>query len=224
MSTTVTPTRVTQTTVTPTKVFILIDVQGTFTGSPETFRWVRTNADTYSLGLKPSHGHSTMPHGQPQLQRGRGAIHRQLCLRRRHRQTLVQHRRHCLYNPNRQLCLRRGHQQTWVQHCRLRRYRQHPQHWRRQTHRRRMSNLITDTCTINAAIATSLPAHRRPYPQHVNAARVTSLPAHRRPYPQHEILHCCVGILIAGTLTTSVDSEYLLTRVLTHDYLFFDTF
>ena len=61
VSTTVTPT-----TVTPTKVFILIDVQGALTGSPETFWWVHTNADTYSLGLKPSHGQSTMPHGQPQ--------------------------------------------------------------------------------------------------------------------------------------------------------------
>lgn len=48
-----------------------------------------------------------------------------------------------------------------------------------------MSNLITDTCTINAARATSLPAHRRPYPRHEN----------RQPR---------VGILIAGTRTTSL--------------------
>ena len=40
-----------------TQVFTIIDVQGALTGSPVTFRWVRTNADAYSLALKPSHGH-----------------------------------------------------------------------------------------------------------------------------------------------------------------------
>ena len=50
---------------TSSQVFALIDVQGSLTGSPETFRWVRTNANTYSLALKPSHGQSKTPLGQP---------------------------------------------------------------------------------------------------------------------------------------------------------------
>ena len=58
-------------------------------------------------------------HGQPQPQRGRGVGHRRLCLRRRHRQTMVRRRRH-------------------------RRHRQHPQHWRCQPHSWRMSNLNAD--------------------------------------------------------------------------------
>ena len=48
------------------QVFTLIDMQGALTGSPVTFRWVCTNADAFSLALKPSHGQSTTPHGQPQ--------------------------------------------------------------------------------------------------------------------------------------------------------------
>ena len=65
-----------------------IDVQGALTGSPVTFRWVRTNADAQAerirslssptspalanlghtlLALKPSHWQSTTPHGEPHL-------------------------------------------------------------------------------------------------------------------------------------------------------------
>ena len=79
MQTTVTPTTVTQTTVTPTmetptmvtltKIFTFIDVQGTLMGSTVAFRWVGTNADAYSLALKPSHWQSTMPHGEPHRRR-----------------------------------------------------------------------------------------------------------------------------------------------------------
>ena len=50
-----------------TQVFTLIDVQGALMGSPVTFRWVRTNADTSPLALKPSHWQPTTPHGQPHL-------------------------------------------------------------------------------------------------------------------------------------------------------------
>ena len=49
----------------PTMVFTLINVQGTLTGSPVTFLWDRTNADAFSLVLKPSHWQSTTLHGQP---------------------------------------------------------------------------------------------------------------------------------------------------------------
>ena len=79
MQTTVTPTTVTQTTVTPTmetptmvtltKIFTFIDVQGTLMGSTVAFRWVGTNADAYSLALKPSHWQSTTLHGEPHLWR-----------------------------------------------------------------------------------------------------------------------------------------------------------
>ena len=59
---------------------------------------------------------------------------------------------------------------------------QHPKH--RQPHRWRTCNLISNTCTVNAA-------------------RATSLLANRRPYPQNENLQRSVRFLIAGTRTTS---------------------
>ena len=97
-------------------------------------------------------------HGQPQPHRGRGACHRRLCLRRRHRQTLVRHRRH-------------------------RRHRQHPQHWRCQPHSRRMSNLNADiagtrkTSLPKLVPSTSLPTsaplmpYGRPFRQHLHRHR-----------------------------------------------------
>jgi hypothetical protein len=158
-----------------TQVFTIIDVQGALTGSPVTSRWVRTNADAYSLALKPSHGQSKTPHGQPQPQRGRGACHHRLCLRW---QTLVRHRRHRRRCQHCQLRLRRGHRQTLVRH------RQHPQYWHRQPHRRCNSNLITDAWTVNAVW-------------------VTALPKYRESTPLHEFRQRRMGRLIAGRRTTS---------------------
>ena len=87
-------------------------------------------------------------HGQPQPQRGRGVGHRRLCLRRRHRQTMVQH-------------------------------------WRCQSHRKRMN-----TCTVNAMWATSSPmsAPLRPC---------------GRPFRHHLHHHRRRDKLIAGMGTTS---------------------
>ena len=133
------------TTVTATKVFNLIEVQGAHTAC--------------SLAHKPSHGQSTTPHGQPQPQRGRGACHWRLCLRRR--QTLVRHCRHCLHNLHCRICLHRGHRQTSVQHCHCHCHCRHPQHWHRQPHCRHTDILIHNTRTFNAAWASSSLANGR---------------------------------------------------------------
>ena len=133
-------------------------------------------------------------HGQPQPQRGRGACHRRLCLRRRHRQTLVRHRRH-------------------------RRHRQHPQHWRCQPHGRCMSNLNADIAgtrktslpklvpsTLLPTSATLIP-YGRPFRHHLHrhrrrdkliaGMRETSSPTSgsSMPYgwPFHQHLHCQAG-------------------------------
>ena len=112
-----------------------------------------------SLAHKPSHGQSTTPHGQPQPQRGRGACHWRLCLRRR--QTLVRHCRHCLHNLHCRICLHRGHRQTSVQHCHCHCHCRHPQHWHRQPHCRHTDILIHNTRTFNAAWASSSLANGR---------------------------------------------------------------
>ena len=83
-------------------------------------------------------------HGQPQPQRGRGVGHRRLCLRRRHRQTMVRHRRH----------------------------RQHPQYWRRQPHRQRMNTCTVNAMwATSSPMSAPLRPCGRPFRHHLHHHR-----------------------------------------------------
>ena len=175
----------------PTMVFTLINVQGTLTGSPVTFLWDRTNADAFSLVLKPSHRQSTTPHGQPHRQRrnngNTNADAYSLALKHSHGHSSTPHgrpHRRCMSNLNTDVADIAGMRKTSSPMSAPlmpygRPFCQHLHH-----HRRRDKLIAGMRKTSSPTSGSSMP-YGRPFHQHLhcrNPEMGVCLRAHQRPH------------------------------------------
>ena len=161
-----------------TEVFTIIDVQGALTGSPVTFQWVRTKTDADSLAERMRSLLSPTSLTLP-TSPAQANLGRTVPTSPVSNPIDVQGAL-----PGSPVTFRWVRTNTDAYSLALK-----PSHWQStmphgEPHRRRINNLMADAWTVNAVW-------------------VTALPTYRESTPLHEFRHCHMSSLIAGRPTTS---------------------